>query len=151
VTTDPSSRHTVPAELADLAGRVEALLPQDAVIRHIIGGQRFSPLINMTPLALLWTPFMQWRLAAVADDAIYIMKATFWDSWQASALLRTLPRNTKLYEGGRAWPRARFGSERVWVLAPFRPELEAADRELTGIDDEETRAVPRTPIRRPRG
>jgi hypothetical protein len=70
---------------------------------------------------------MGWRIVAVADDAIYVLVASFWFKWRPTRLLRTLPRSTYFGPMAGPWSRIQLGSESAWVFWRFSPDVRAAD------------------------
>jgi hypothetical protein len=122
-------RGQVPPHRAYIARRSQRFLPPGMVVRQVFGAQRFFPWL-IGPLELLYTPFMRWRVVAVADDGIYVLKATYWLTWRPKRLLRRLPRPTRLGPVSGIWPRIQLGPERVWVNWRFFDDIDAADYDL---------------------
>lgn len=124
-----SMRGRVPAHREYIARRAQRLLPPGTTIRQVFGAQCFFPWL-ISPLALLYLPFMRWRVVAVADNGIYVFSASFWLRWRPRRLLRRLPRNTRLGPVAGVWPRISLGPERVWVNWRFFGDIDDADYDL---------------------
>jgi hypothetical protein len=123
---DAAVQNSVPERRAYIAERAQRFLPSGTVIRQIFGAQRAFP-VPLTLIRVIVTPLMGWRVVAVADDAIYVLDATFWLSWRPTRLLRKLPRATHFGPMSGIWHSIQLGSEKVWISMRFFDDVTASD------------------------
>jgi len=122
--------HTVWARHLAIARRCERFLPPGTVIRHVFGAFPY-PMLLPGILRLPFGVVRGDRIVAVTDDAIHVLRCSWWRSWRPTRLLHTLPRNTRLGPvEGLLFAPIPLGGERLRVPWRFFPAVEAADLDL---------------------
>jgi hypothetical protein len=108
-----------------LAARVQPLLPPGSQVRHTIVCQTGpNPwFFLLTYLVYFW---IQYRIVAVTDDAIYVVRASK-VTVRPQEVIATLPRQTRLGPVSGLWAKIELLGERLWVNKRFQKEIEAAD------------------------
>lgn len=120
------------ATVQNLKERAEPLLPSGSHITHAFICQTASNfalfIINWaTGITMSWITY---RCVVVTDDAIYVLSSPrLWGGAKPTAVVATLPRNTKLGPVSGAWGQFMLLGKRYWVKKRFQGELTAADVE----------------------
>jgi hypothetical protein len=127
-----ASQALLPFSRFAIAERALRFLPEGAHVRHIVRGQIFSPWWRAIPIVgwLYVSPVQGYRIVAVADDAMYVLAATYWFRWQPKRLVTTLPRNTRFGPLTGPATRLKLGAEAFWLLWRFYIDARASDDDL---------------------
>lgn len=110
-----------------LAARSQPLLPPGSNIRHTFACQTGpNPwFFLLTYLIFFW---IQYRIVAVTDDAIYVMRSSKF-TLKPKEVLATLPRQTRLGPVSGLWGKLDLMGQTHWVHKRFHKDIEAADDE----------------------
>ncbi len=117
-----------------LAERVQPLLEPGERIQEIFparGG--VSPWISAqfgALGALLFSAFIKWRIVAVTDRSVLLVRSGA-SGTSAKEILARLPRHTQLGPVKGIWPKIQVGPEKLWVHRRFHKDITAADAKIS--------------------